>query len=158
MCSSDLTLGLPSDVRSPVHAEVMAICSALDAAIPPGGSWAIALKPVEVAIAKNARVATRPGLSFQAKLIAKNSFCWIVLFSPSTAITCEFRPPRSLCQSTGSGFINGACQTPIYDRDFVKRGRCRFCVAGFPHIPFAFGFGRSCPSQTCPRTSWSCSP
>ena len=49
-------------------------------------------------------------------------------------------------------------QTPIYERPLVKRGRCRFCVAGFPYIPFAFGFGRSCPSQTCPRTSWPCGP
>ena len=24
---------------------------------------------------------------------------------------------------------------------------------GLPHIPFAVGFGRSGPSQTCPRTS-----
>jgi len=24
----------------------------------------------------------------------------------------------------------------IYERAFVKRGRCRFCVTGLPHIPF----------------------
>src|SRR5271157_1632235 len=35
--------------------------------------------------------------------------------------------------------------------------RCRFCVAGLPHIPFAVGFGRSCPSQTCPQTI-QCAP
>ena len=35
--------------------------------------------------------------------------------------------------------------------------RCRFCVAGLPHIPFAVGFGRSGPSQTCPRTI-QCAP
>ena len=39
----------------------------------------------------------------------------------------------------------------------TMRGRlsseaCRFCVAGLPHIPFAVGFGRSGPSQTCPQT------
>ena len=33
--------------------------------------------------------------------------------------------------------------------------RCRSCVAAFPHTPFAVGFGRSGPSQTCPRTRWS---
>ena len=29
---------------------------------------------------------------------------------------------------------------------------------GFPHIPFGVGFGRSGPSQTCPRTRWLCHP
>jgi hypothetical protein len=29
---------------------------------------------------------------------------------------------------------------------------------GLPHIPFAIGFGRSGPSQTCPQTSWLCNP
>ena len=29
---------------------------------------------------------------------------------------------------------------------------------GFPHIPFAVGFGRSGPSQTCPRTIQACTP
>jgi len=28
---------------------------------------------------------------------------------------------------------------------------------GFPHIPFAVGFGRSGPSQTCPQTI-QCAP
>ena len=45
----------------------------------------------------------------------------------------------------------------IYERESVKRGRCRFCGRDFPHIPFAVGVGRSGPSQTCRRTSWCAS-
>jgi hypothetical protein len=48
---------------------------------------------------------------------------------------------------------HGTSQTSIYERAFVKRGRCGFCVAGLPHIPLAVGFGRSGPSQTYPRTN-----
>src|SRR5262245_44810990 len=44
-----------------------------------------------------------------------------------------------------------SCKTAragIYERAFVKRGRCRFCSAGLPHIPLAVSVGRSGPSQT----------
>jgi hypothetical protein len=54
------------------------------------------------------------------------------------------RPERDDCE---------VLQTSIYERAFVNRGSCRFCVAGFPPIPLAVGFGRSGPSQTCPRTN-----
>jgi hypothetical protein len=47
---------------------------------------------------------------------------------------------------------------PIYERAGVKRGGADFVSPGFPHIPFAVGFGRSGPSQTCRRTSWLCDP
>ena len=46
----------------------------------------------------------------------------------------------------------------IYERGAVKRGGADFVSRAFPHIPFAVGFGRSGPSQTCPRTNWLCNP
>jgi hypothetical protein len=61
---------------------------------------------------------------------------------PTSMRKPQSRPARDDC---------GTSQTSIYERAFVKRGWCRFRVAGFPHIPLAVGFGRSGPSQTCPR-------
>jgi hypothetical protein len=47
----------------------------------------------------------------------------------------------------------GTSQTSNYERSFVKRGRCGFCIVSLPHIPLAVGLGRSGPSQTCPQTN-----
>ena len=36
----------------------------------------------------------------------------------------------------------------------MSREAVQILCRGLPHIPFAVGFGRSGPSQACPRTSW----
>jgi hypothetical protein len=48
-------------------------------------------------------------------------------------------------------------QTHLWQSGCQAR-RCRICVAGFPHIPFAVGFGRSGWSRTGRRTIGSCAP
>jgi hypothetical protein len=53
--------------------------------------------------------------------------------------------PRTTARRRGA-------RRPSIERGLVKRGRCRFCVMGLPHIPLAVGFGRSGPTQTRPRT------
>jgi len=37
---------------------------------------------------------------------------------------------------------------PIYEREAVKRGGADFVKRGYPHIPFAVGFGRSGSART----------
>jgi hypothetical protein len=73
-------------------------------------------------------------------------------------------PIKSSFPSSDSAKISGGTRYKptlrmvINERAVVKRGRCRFCGAGLPHIPLAVGFGRSGPSQTLAGTNWSCNP
>ena len=49
-------------------------------------------------------------------------------------------------------------QTKPSMRGPVSSEAVQILCRGFPHIPFAVGFGRSGPSQTCPRTIQACPP
>src|SRR5262245_44057643 len=51
---------------------------------------------------------------------------------------------------------HGTSQTSIYERAFVKRGRCGFCVAGLPHIPFRRRLRSIWPISDLSADEWSC--
>ena len=59
------------------------------------------------------------------------------------------RPERDDC---------GTSQTSIYERAFVKRGRCGFCVAGLPHMPFRRRLRSIWSISDLPADEWSCNP
>ena len=73
--------------------------------------------------------------------------------------------PRSMC--THVQYVGGVsqgpkgiefCETKPSMRGPMSSEAVQILCRGLPHIPFAVGFGRSGPSQTCPRTSSVCHP
>jgi hypothetical protein len=71
----------------------------------------------------------------------------------SLAPSCE--PP--LAENPPAATAAAPEQSHLWEGGCQAR-RCRICVAGFPHIPFAVGFGRSGWSRTGPRAIGSCTP